>query len=37
MNCCPPAANVIGKVLMVAFSGTRNNGVPSRSSTATSS
>ncbi len=35
MNCCPPATNVIGDVLMVAFSGTRHNGFPSRSSTAT--
>jgi len=35
MNCCPPDAKVIGEVLMVAFSGTRHNVFPSRSSTAT--
>ena len=35
MNCCPPTAKVIGEVLMVAFSGTRHNVFPSRSSTAT--
>ena len=34
-NCCPPTAKVIGEVLMVAFSGTRHNVFPSRSSTAT--
>ena len=34
-NCCPPTANVIGEVLIVAFSGTRHNVFPSRSSTAT--
>ena len=28
LNCCPPTANVIGEVLMVAFSGTRHSVFP---------
>ena len=34
-NCSPPTANVMGEVLIVAFSGTRHNVFPSRSSAAT--